>query len=119
VNGVYEDEEIAHDLKRTVYAMLRDGIPPRQVVKETSALYGIPEECGRGNGRGAGVKNVNDSIVALNYGKSPEICLIIYPALNSSFFTHTRSPMEKIAIEIPKIASQRAISTTYLFTPDR
>lgn len=45
VNGVYEDEEIAHDLKRTVSAMLRDGVPPKQVVEETSALYGIPEEC--------------------------------------------------------------------------
>ncbi|HOB43506.1 MAG TPA: hypothetical protein PKV78_05450 [Methanoculleus thermophilus] len=43
-NGIYEDEEIAHDLKRTVSAMLRDGIPPRQVVEEASALYGIPEE---------------------------------------------------------------------------
>ncbi|MDK2889612.1 MAG: hypothetical protein PWR21_244 [Methanoculleus sp.] len=45
VNGTYEDEEIAHDLKRTVYAMLRDGIPRRQIVEETSALYGIPAEC--------------------------------------------------------------------------
>lgn len=45
MNGIYEDEEIAHDLKRTVSAMLRDGIPPRQVVEEASALYGIPEEC--------------------------------------------------------------------------
>jgi hypothetical protein len=25
--------------------MLRDGIPRRQIVEETSALYGIPEEC--------------------------------------------------------------------------
>ena len=45
VNGVYEDEEIAHDLKRTVAGMLRRGVPRRQVVEETSALYGIPEEC--------------------------------------------------------------------------
>lgn len=45
VNGIYEDEEIAHDLKRTVSAMLRDGIPPHQVVEETSALYGVPQDC--------------------------------------------------------------------------
>ena len=45
VNGVYTDEEVAQDLKRTVAAMLRDGVSPRQVVKEVSALYGIPEEC--------------------------------------------------------------------------
>lgn len=45
VNGVYEDEEIAHDLKRTIAGMLRRGVPRRQVVEETSALYGIPEEC--------------------------------------------------------------------------
>jgi len=44
VNGVYEDEEIAHDLKKTVAGMLRDGISPKQVVAETSALYGIPQE---------------------------------------------------------------------------
>jgi cytochrome c-type biogenesis protein CcmH/NrfF len=37
--------QIAHDLKRTVAAMLRDGIPRRQIVEETSALYGIPTEC--------------------------------------------------------------------------
>lgn len=45
VNGIYEDEEIAHDLKRTVAAMLRDGIPRRQVVEEASLIYGIPQEC--------------------------------------------------------------------------
>ncbi|MCM2464878.1 hypothetical protein [Methanoculleus oceani] len=45
VNGTYEGEEITHDLKRTVAAMLRDGIPRRQIVEETSALYGIPAEC--------------------------------------------------------------------------
>lgn len=44
-NGIYEDEEIAHDLKLTVSGMIRDGIPHRQVIAETSALYGIPEEC--------------------------------------------------------------------------
>ncbi|WP_277619443.1 hypothetical protein [Methanoculleus sediminis] len=31
---------IVHDLKRTVAAMLRDVIPRRQIVEETSALYG-------------------------------------------------------------------------------
>jgi len=45
VNGIYEDEVIAFDLKRTVAGMLRDGVPRRQVVEEASALYGIPEEC--------------------------------------------------------------------------
>jgi hypothetical protein len=40
VNGVYEDEEIAHDLKRTVAGMLRRRVPRRQVVEETSVLYG-------------------------------------------------------------------------------
>ncbi|MGE4375356.1 MAG: hypothetical protein AB7D01_06580 [Methanoculleus sp.] len=45
VNGTYEDGEITHDLKRTVAAMLRDGVPRRRVVEETSVLYGIPEEC--------------------------------------------------------------------------
>ena len=28
--------------------MLRDGIPRRQIVEETSALYGIPAECVEG-----------------------------------------------------------------------
>lgn len=45
VDGLYEDEEIAYDVRRTVAAMLRDGVPRRQVVEETSVLYGIPEEC--------------------------------------------------------------------------
>ncbi|MBA7476659.1 hypothetical protein ES707_12052 [subsurface metagenome] len=45
VSGIYEDEQIAYDLKRTVAAMLRDGIPRCQIVEETSALYGIPVEC--------------------------------------------------------------------------
>nr|WP_303715987.1 hypothetical protein [Methanoculleus marisnigri] len=45
VNGIYEDEEIAFDLKRTVSSMLRDGIPAKQVVEETSQIYGIPQEC--------------------------------------------------------------------------
>jgi len=45
VNGVYEDEQIAYEVKRTVAGMLRRGVPPRQVVEETSMLYGIPEEC--------------------------------------------------------------------------
>lgn len=45
VDGVYEDEEIAYDVRRTVAARLRDGVPRRQVVEETSALYGIPEDC--------------------------------------------------------------------------
>jgi len=31
--------------------MLRDGIPRRQIVEETSALYGVSAECGRGHGR--------------------------------------------------------------------
>lgn len=43
-NGVYEDEQIAHDIRRTVAGMLRDGTPHDQVVAETSALYGIPPE---------------------------------------------------------------------------
>ena len=45
VDGIYEDEEIAYDVRRTVAARLRDGVPRRQVIEETSALYGIPEEC--------------------------------------------------------------------------
>lgn len=32
-------------VKRTVAGMLRRGVPRRQVVEETSTLYGIPEEC--------------------------------------------------------------------------
>lgn len=45
VDGVYEDEQIAYDVRRTVAGMLRDGVPSRQVVEETSALYGIPPIC--------------------------------------------------------------------------
>jgi hypothetical protein len=45
VDGVYEDEQIAYDVKRTIAGMLRDGIPRRQAVEETSALYGIPIGC--------------------------------------------------------------------------
>ena len=39
------DEHITYEVKRTVAGMLWDGIPPKQVVEEASALYGIPEEC--------------------------------------------------------------------------
>jgi len=42
VNGIYEDEQIAYEVKRTVAGMLRDGVPLPQVVAEASALYGIP-----------------------------------------------------------------------------
>lgn len=45
VDGVYEDEQIAHDVKRTAASMLRDGIRPAQVVEEVSQLYGIPVLC--------------------------------------------------------------------------
>jgi hypothetical protein len=45
VSGVDGDEQIAYEVKRTVAGMLRGGVPRRQVVEETSALYGIPEEC--------------------------------------------------------------------------
>lgn len=45
VNGVYEDEQIAYEIRRTVSSMLRRGIARAQVVAEASALYGIPEEC--------------------------------------------------------------------------
>ncbi|MDN7025063.1 hypothetical protein FGU65_09215 [Methanoculleus sp. FWC-SCC1] len=45
VNGVYEDEQIAYEIRRTVSSMLRRGVPHRQVVEEASTLYGIPEEC--------------------------------------------------------------------------
>jgi len=45
VDGVYEDEQIAYDVKRTAAAMLRDGVSRRQVVEETSMLYGIPLAC--------------------------------------------------------------------------
>jgi len=44
-SGHRDPLQIAHDVKRTVAAMLRDGIPRRQIVGETSALYGIPQEC--------------------------------------------------------------------------
>ncbi len=41
VNGVYEDEQIAYEVKRTVAGMLQRGVPYRQVAEETSALYSI------------------------------------------------------------------------------
>lgn len=44
VNGIYEDEQIAYEVKRTVAGMLRDGTPRNQVIAEASALYGIPPE---------------------------------------------------------------------------
>jgi len=44
-DGVYEDEQIAYDVKRTATAMLRDGVRPDQVVEEISALYCIPIGC--------------------------------------------------------------------------
>jgi len=45
VRGTYTDEEVAHDVRRTVTAWLRDGIPRRQVVREVSEIYGIPPAC--------------------------------------------------------------------------
>jgi len=45
VDGIYEDEQIAYDVRRTVAGMLRDGVPRCQVIEETSALYGIPPIC--------------------------------------------------------------------------
>lgn len=45
VTGLYEDDQITYEVKCTVARMLRRGVPRRQVVEETSALYGIPEEC--------------------------------------------------------------------------
>jgi len=45
VDGIYEDEQIAYDVHRTVSSMLRDGVPREQAVAETSALYGIPPVC--------------------------------------------------------------------------
>ncbi|MGB3988435.1 MAG: hypothetical protein WBK67_01950 [Minisyncoccales bacterium] len=45
VAGIYSDEQISHDITRTVSAMLRDGVPPIVAVEETSALYGIPRIC--------------------------------------------------------------------------
>jgi len=44
VDGVYPDEQIAHEVRRTVAALLRDGVPCRQVIEEVSMLYGIPPE---------------------------------------------------------------------------
>lgn len=45
VDGVYEDEEIADDVRRTCCGLLRTGAPTAQVVEEVSAIYGIPEVC--------------------------------------------------------------------------
>lgn len=45
VDGIYEDEQIAHDVRRTAEAMVRDGVPRRQVIEEVSTLYGIPVVC--------------------------------------------------------------------------
>jgi len=45
VDGVYPDEQIAHEVRRTVAALLRDGVPCRQVIDEVSMLYGIPPGC--------------------------------------------------------------------------
>ncbi len=45
VDGVYEDEQIAFEVRRTVASMLRDGVPEEQVIKEVSNLYGIPPAC--------------------------------------------------------------------------
>jgi len=44
VIGIYEDYEIAYDLKRTVASLLSRGYNYRQIVKEVSELYGIREE---------------------------------------------------------------------------
>ncbi len=45
VNGVYEEEQIAYEVRLTVSSMLRRGVPRRQIVEEVSLLFGIPEEC--------------------------------------------------------------------------
>lgn len=45
VDSIHEDEEIAHDVRRTCYGLLRTGAPTTRVVEEVSAIYGIPEAC--------------------------------------------------------------------------
>lgn len=52
-----EDEQIAYDLKRTVAAMLRDGIPPPSDRRgDLGPLWHPGGLCGRGSGRGPGLK---------------------------------------------------------------
>ncbi|AEA46851.1 hypothetical protein [Archaeoglobus veneficus] len=43
INDVYEDWEIAYDVKRTAAMLLKRGLSPKQVVQEMVELYGIPE----------------------------------------------------------------------------
>lgn len=45
VDGVYDDEQIAYDVRRTITSRLQDDVSRRQVVWEVSDIYGIPVEC--------------------------------------------------------------------------
>jgi hypothetical protein len=42
LKGVWDYEEIAFEVQRTIASLLRRGIPRRQVVEEVSQLYEIP-----------------------------------------------------------------------------
>lgn len=43
VKKIYEDWEIAHEVRRTAISLLKRGVKPKRVVKEIQELYGIPE----------------------------------------------------------------------------
>lgn len=44
ISGIYSDEEIAPDLRRTVASLLRSDLDSKQILKDVKELYGIPGE---------------------------------------------------------------------------
>lgn len=44
LGGVYKEEEISRDVKRTLYSLLKDEVSKERAIKEVSIVYGIPEE---------------------------------------------------------------------------
>lgn len=43
IKGVYCDEEIGPELRRTVASLLKSGYDSKQIVEDVKELYGIPE----------------------------------------------------------------------------
>ena len=44
ITNVFEDYEVAYNLKRTISSLLSQGYNPKHIIKEVSQLYGIREE---------------------------------------------------------------------------
>lgn len=45
VDGIYEEEEVAHDVKHTIAGMLHAGASRNEIIDEVSLVYCIPIAC--------------------------------------------------------------------------